>query len=58
MTHSRITNELLGQLALKHPSESPFQANKVSVAQMGELIDLVSSRKVTGKDINDDSMAR
>ncbi|KIP04894.1 hypothetical protein PHLGIDRAFT_108957, partial [Phlebiopsis gigantea 11061_1 CR5-6] len=43
-----ITNELLGQLTLKYPSKNPFQANKVSVAQMSELVDLVSSKMITG----------
>ncbi|EKM59499.1 uncharacterized protein PHACADRAFT_114333 [Phanerochaete carnosa HHB-10118-sp] len=46
-----MTNELLGQLTLRHDQQSsahPFQSNPVSVAQFGELIDLVDSRKITG----------
>ena len=43
----RLTNELLGQLTLRQ-SAHPFQANPVSVAQFGELIDLVASKKITG----------
>lgn len=58
MLHFRITNELLGQLTLKYPSKNPFQANKVSVAQMSELVDLVSSKMVTGQYIYDDSVPR
>ncbi|KAI9063334.1 Glutamyl-tRNA amidotransferase B subunit [Trametes sanguinea] len=40
-----ITHELLGQLAFRNET---FTDNPISVKQMGELIDLVSSGKVTG----------
>ncbi|GJE84861.1 glutamyl-tRNA amidotransferase B subunit [Phanerochaete sordida] len=46
-----MTNELLGQLTLHHDLHSPthpFQNNPVSVAQFGELIDLVESKRITG----------
>ncbi|KAI0375939.1 Glutamyl-tRNA-Gln amidotransferase B subunit [Pilatotrama ljubarskyi] len=40
-----ITHELLGQLAFRHET---FKENPISVEQMGNLIDLVQSQKVTG----------
>lgn len=46
-----MTNELLGQLTLRHEPQSPthpFQSNPISVAQFGELIDLVGSKRITG----------
>ena len=43
----RLTNELLGQLTLRQV-EHPFQTNPVSPAQFGELIDLVTSKRITG----------
>lgn len=43
--HSRITHELLGQLAFRHES---FGDNPISTAQMGELIDLVQKGIITG----------
>ncbi|THH30327.1 hypothetical protein EUX98_g3867 [Antrodiella citrinella] len=39
-----LTHELLGQLALRHES---FKDNVMSVTQLGELIDLVQSKKIT-----------
>ena len=50
-----MTNELLGQLTLRHDLHSsmhPFQNNPVSVAQFGELVDLVESKKITGTSIS------
>ncbi|GBE79803.1 Glutamyl-tRNA(Gln) amidotransferase subunit B, mitochondrial [Sparassis crispa] len=40
-----ITHELLGQLAFR---QETFQENPMSVEQMGDLIDLVQSGKLTG----------
>ncbi|KAH8096718.1 Glutamyl-tRNA amidotransferase B subunit [Cristinia sonorae] len=40
-----IIHELLGQLALRHET---FKDNTMSVIQMGELVDLVQSKKITG----------
>ncbi|KAH9855061.1 Glutamyl-tRNA-Gln amidotransferase B subunit [Lenzites betulinus] len=40
-----ITHELLGQLAFRHET---FKENPISVEQMGNLVDLVQSLKVTG----------
>ncbi|KAI0353128.1 Glutamyl-tRNA-Gln amidotransferase B subunit [Trametes cingulata] len=40
-----ITHELLGQLAFRNET---FKENPISVEQMGNLIDLVHSQKVTG----------
>ncbi|RPD66881.1 Glutamyl-tRNA amidotransferase B subunit [Lentinus tigrinus ALCF2SS1-7] len=40
-----ITHELLGQLAFR---DETFKENPMSVAQMGDLIDLVQTGKVTG----------
>ena len=50
-THShvyddRITHELLGQLA--HRQET-FTQNPITTAQMGDLIDLVQSKRITGE---------
>lgn len=42
----RITHELLGQLAIRHET---FKDNELSVAQMGELVDLVQSKRITGE---------
>jgi aspartyl-tRNA(Asn)/glutamyl-tRNA(Gln) amidotransferase subunit B len=41
----RMTHELLGQLAAR---KETFAQNPVSVEQMGELIDLVQNRSITG----------
>jgi aspartyl-tRNA(Asn)/glutamyl-tRNA(Gln) amidotransferase subunit B len=41
----RITHELLGQLAAR---KETFKNNKLSVEQMGELIDLVQDGTITG----------
>lgn len=41
----RVTHELLGQLAYRRET---FAQNAVSVAQMGELVDLVQSGAITG----------
>ena len=40
-----MTHELLGQLTMR---KETFINNLVSVEQMGELIDMVQSRKLTG----------
>ncbi|EIW61602.1 Glutamyl-tRNA-Gln amidotransferase B subunit [Trametes versicolor FP-101664 SS1] len=40
-----ITHELLGQLAFRHET---FKQNPISAEQMGDLVDLVQSQKVTG----------
>ncbi|KAI0638469.1 Glutamyl-tRNA-Gln amidotransferase B subunit [Trametes polyzona] len=40
-----ITHELLGQLAFRHET---FKENPISAEQMGELVDLVQTQKVTG----------
>jgi aspartyl-tRNA(Asn)/glutamyl-tRNA(Gln) amidotransferase subunit B len=40
-----MTHELLGQLAAR---DETFSDNPVSVAQLGELIDLVQDGKITG----------
>jgi len=40
-----MTHELLGQLAAR---KETFQENPVSVEQMGDLIDMVQSGKITG----------
>ena len=42
---SRITHELLGQLAVRHET---FKENTMTTEQLGELIDLVQSGKITG----------
>ncbi|OJT05413.1 Glutamyl-tRNA(Gln) amidotransferase subunit B, mitochondrial [Trametes pubescens] len=44
-TLNRITHELLGQLAFRHET---FKQNPISAEQMGDLVDLVQSQKVTG----------
>jgi aspartyl-tRNA(Asn)/glutamyl-tRNA(Gln) amidotransferase subunit B len=44
----RVTHELLGQLS--HRQET-FTQNPMTAAQMGDLIDLVQSKQITGKDI-------
>lgn len=41
----RMTHELLGQLSLR---KETFRDNHMSVKQMGELIDMVQSGKITG----------
>lgn len=41
----RVTHELLGQLAYRRET---FAQNPVSVAQMGEMVDLVQSGTITG----------
>ncbi len=46
-TLNRITHELLGQLAFRHET---FKQNPISAEQMGDLVDLVQSQKVTGMD--------
>lgn len=43
--NNRITHELLGQLA--HRQET-FSQNPLSAVQMGDLIDLVQSKRITG----------
>jgi aspartyl-tRNA(Asn)/glutamyl-tRNA(Gln) amidotransferase subunit B len=40
-----VTHELLGQLTLR---EIPFADNPVGAAHMGELVDLVQARRLTG----------
>ncbi|KAF7789338.1 hypothetical protein EIP86_000282 [Pleurotus ostreatoroseus] len=40
-----VTHELLGQLSHRHET---FKDNPLSVEQMGDLIDLVQCRKITG----------
>ncbi|TCD67512.1 hypothetical protein EIP91_012317 [Steccherinum ochraceum] len=40
-----ITHELLGQLALRH---EVFKDNVFSVTQMGDLVDLVQTKRITG----------
>ena len=42
---SRMTHELLGQLTLR---KETFKENKLSTEQLGEIIDLVQSKKITG----------
>jgi len=44
MSH-RMTHELLGQLTMR---KETFINNPVSVEQMGELIDMVQSDRLTG----------
>ena len=41
----RITHELLGQLALRNET---FKENPLSAEQLGNLIDLVQSKNITG----------
>jgi aspartyl-tRNA(Asn)/glutamyl-tRNA(Gln) amidotransferase subunit B len=41
----RITHELLGQLARR---DIPFNTNPIAIEQMGDLIDLIQSKTITG----------
>lgn len=41
-----MTHELLGQLAAR---KETFTENPVTIGQMGELIDMVQSKQLTGK---------
>lgn len=45
MTSFRITHELLGQLTSR---KETFKENKLSAEQLGEIIDLVQGKKITG----------
>jgi aspartyl-tRNA(Asn)/glutamyl-tRNA(Gln) amidotransferase subunit B len=45
MVGHRMTHELLGQLTAR---KETFKDNHLSVGQMGELIDLVHDRVITG----------
>lgn len=46
LCHFRMTHELLGQLAAR---KETFKDNQLSVEQLGELIDLVQDKFITGK---------
>jgi aspartyl-tRNA(Asn)/glutamyl-tRNA(Gln) amidotransferase subunit B len=41
----RLTNELLGQLSFR---EISFKENPISPTQLGELIDLLARKTITG----------
>lgn len=45
-----MTHELMGQLTLHYSGthEDVFKSNPVSATQLGELIDIVTERKITG----------